>query len=62
MKPIIKILERDNEYVVQFTIWVQTFSLYPVYKDLESKEWEALSSAEFSKEMLRRAFKNLFNK
>ncbi len=53
-------IETDEEIIVKFTIWVQTFWLYPIKKTVaEIYKWENIESLEFTKKMLEKALNNL---
>jgi hypothetical protein len=54
-------IENDDEYIVKFTIWTQTFSLYPISKLNEVYKWESKDSLNFTIKQFKKAFL-LFNK
>ena len=49
-------IETDEEIIIKFTIWVQTFSLYPIKKETKEND---LENVKFYKKQLNTALNNL---
>ena len=50
-------IETDNEIIIKFTIWEQTFSLYPIIKDKD--EFNNKTSINLYKKSLKNALDNI---